>query len=190
MTISPAVSGGEDIKTAGSLKHEHSSHKHDSHKHNKKHSGHKRKRAGRPKPQERTRRPQARCQPTKRRRVWIKVEIELASPGVDIVGRTQTEHRGTKASKALAKLREPGTLVDFPKEANCKRTATEAPRTGIEEHAEFVCICTSHNPSAIDHMNITVFSAFPSIREINAQAITQWPIRCGIDFEARPLTLK
>ncbi|MEC7656816.1 MAG: DUF2796 domain-containing protein, partial [Pseudomonadota bacterium] len=107
-----------------------------------------------------------------------KVEIELASPGVDIVG---FEHKPSPAEQkesvriALAKLREPGTLVDFPKEASCKRTATEAHlEQESKEHAEFVVHLhfTCDNPSAIDHIDITVFSAFPSIREINAQAIT------------------
>ena len=180
MTISPAVSGEKGHKNEhGSHKHEHSSHKHDSHKHNKKHSGHKHEKGQ--EDQNHKKGHGAHKHGVSQLNVGVsgsKVEIELASPGVDIVGfehKPSTAEQKESVKKALAKLRESGTLVNFPKEANCKRTATEAHlEQESKEHAEFVVHLhfTCDNPSAIDHIDITVFSAFPSIREINAQAIT------------------
>ncbi len=180
MTISPAVSGEKRHKHEhGSHKHEHSSHKHDSHKHNKKHSGHKHEKGH--DDHDHKKGHGAHEHGVSQLNVGVsgsKVEIELASPGVDIVGfehKPSTAEQKERVKKALAKLREPGTLVELPKEAKCKRTEAEAHlEQESKEHAEFEVHLhfTCDNPSALDHIDITAFSTFPGIREINAQAIT------------------
>ena len=89
MTISSAISGERGHKNEhGSHKHEHSSHKHDSHKQNKKHSGHKHEKGH-----------GAHKHGVSQLNVGVsgsKVEIELASPGVDIVG---FEHKPSTAEQ-------------------------------------------------------------------------------------------
>ena len=101
MTISPAVSGERGHKNEhGSHKHEHSSHKHDSHKHNKKHSGHKHEKGQ--VDQNHKKGHGAHKHGVSQLNVGVsgsKVEIELASPGVDIVG---FEHKPSTAEQKKA----------------------------------------------------------------------------------------
>jgi len=173
MTLSPAVSSEKGHK------HEHESHKHGSHKHEEKHSDHKHEKGH--DDHDHKKGHGAHEHGVSQLNVGVsgaKVEIELASPGVDIVGfehKPSTAEQKESVKQALAKLRKPGTLVELPKGAKCKRTEAEAhleqeskEHSEFEVHLHFVC----DNPSALDHIDVTAFSAFPSIREINAQAIT------------------
>ncbi len=124
------------------------------------------------------------------------VEIELIAPGADIVG---FEHAATAAAdkmtvkEAMNTLQEGSTLFDFPSAAECKLEEAEVnsdlaegehdehddhdhEKEEAEEdsHAEFRAHYHFHcsEPSRINHVVVQLFARFPTLREIDVQAIT------------------
>ncbi len=107
-----------------------------------------------------------------------KVEIELASPGIDIVGfehKPSSDEQRESVTKALAKLRQDSAMIVLPVAAKCATTDTHAHlEQKTKNHAEFWVFLhfTCKNPGALDHLKVMAFSTFPNIKEVNAQAIT------------------
>ena len=113
-----------------------------------------------------------------------KLEIGLDAPGANIVG---FEHApSTPAEKAAIvaaaeKLRAGGSLFRFPAEAGCKMDAAEveAPEPAkqdakAEVHSEFEARYrfTCAHPAALSWVEVGLFKAFPSLEEIDVQALS------------------
>ena len=116
-----------------------------------------------------------------------RVEIELISPGADIVGfehqaETQTDREAVE--KAVARLKAGAQLFGFPAEADCRLEEAEVESALMgeerhegearEEHAEFHVryrfLCA--RPDALTHVDVGFFQAFPAAQELEAQFIT------------------
>ncbi len=126
-----------------------------------------------------------------------RVEIGLTSPGVDIVGfehKPNTDAQRERVRSALAKLRQTPTVIELPSAARCEETKTHAHlEQESKDHAEFSVFLhfTCENPGALDHLEVTAFSTFPNIKEINAQAITpNGQFAAELTSQRRQLTLR
>ena len=126
-----------------------------------------------------------------------RVEIEFTSPGVDIVGfehKPNTDAQRERVRRALAKLRQTPTVIELPSAARCEETKTHAHlEQESKDHAEFSVFLhfTCENPGALDHLEVTAFSTFPNIKEINAQAITpNGQFAAELTSQRRQLTLR
>lgn len=123
--------------------------------------------------------------------------IELEIPGMDIVGfeheaKSKADQAAVKAAKV--KLTKPGNIFALTEAAGCKTVDTKV-STGEEHeehehedkdksddhkdehkenHMEFRASYhfTCSNPSALSSISLKLFSQFPSLEEIDVQAVT------------------
>lgn len=123
------------------------------------------------------------------------VEMELVSPGADIVGfehapRTPEDKAAVK--RAVALLRDGGTLFAFPAAAGCRLTEAEVESEMAEEdhddhgherkdgehededhsefHAHYHFRC--NHPDHLTHIDIKLFEHFPGARELDVQTVS------------------
>jgi hypothetical protein len=119
------------------------------------------------------------------------VQIELISPGADIVGfehRADTAEDKRAVAAAVLTLKDGGALFVFPPDAGCRLAAAEveAPHedehghghTGNDDkgeahsefHAEFRFACD--RPDRLTHLDVKLFERFPGMKEIKAQVVS------------------
>jgi len=116
-----------------------------------------------------------------------KVVIELTAPGSDIVG---FEHKPSldadrkAVAAAAAMLKDGGALFAFPDKARCKMQEADVHsemlhddkhKHGDGDHAEFEVhySFSCATPSALTHVDVGYFKAFPRAHELEVQMITQ-----------------
>jgi len=116
------------------------------------------------------------------------VEIELISPGADIVGfehGAETQADREAVENAVTRLKAGAQLFVFPREAQCRLEEAEVESELMgderhegegeahEEHAEFHAryrfFCAE--PGALTHVDVGFFRQFPAARELEVQFI-------------------
>lgn len=122
------------------------------------------------------------------------VEMELMSPGADIVGfEHEAETAADKAAveRAVSVLQRGENLFVFPSEADCGLAESEVEtetddheddkehehaekETDDGEHGEFHARYRFEcgNPNDLTHVDVKLFEAFPTARELDVQAIS------------------
>ena len=107
-----------------------------------------------------------------------KVELELESPGKDIVGFEHAAKNDTQKkaiSEALAILENPMALFAPPAAAGCVLIEAEAEHELEGEHAGFHTHWSMEcsNIKSLKGFAVTFFDKFPSAEEVEVQAISE-----------------
>ena len=121
------------------------------------------------------------------------IEIELIAPGADIVGfehATGTAINQVAVKNALAALKNGGDFFVFSAAAGCRLQEAETVSDLTEEHhdehekhgqahekqnhAEFHAryLFQCDTPARISHVDVKLFQRFPTLREVEVQAVT------------------
>ncbi|MEP1208388.1 MAG: DUF2796 domain-containing protein [Rhizobiaceae bacterium] len=107
-----------------------------------------------------------------------KVELELESPGNDIVGfehAAESDAQKKLVSDALAILEKPMALFTPPAAAGCSLTEAEAEHELEGEHAGFHTHWSMEcsNIKSLTSFSVTFFDKFSAAEEIEVQAISE-----------------